>query len=203
VDIHIDEYPEDVSWTIRKNSKTGDTVASGGNYKTKYALESEFVDLRDDAEYFFVIEDEYGDGLGSDGQYTIVEVNEEGKDGNTLVSGGGDFRLQSKSFTVRGPPTETPPPSNATSFDENTELPSVSPNPLPPTTEDTTTPTKDPTNEKSTDAPTEIPSEKGTPAPTKKVETDAPTGKETPNPTNLPAERKHHFHSTSLLLACP
>jgi hypothetical protein len=168
VDIVLDAYPEDIVWMIKEGSKTGDTVASGGgDYKTEYALESIFVNLADDTKYVFIIEDEFGDGLGSDGTYKVVEVNGSGNDMKTLVSGGGDFGSEeSKNFSLGDPPS-----SGGEIKEETTDAP---------TREKFTT--DEPTETPTTPEPTETPK---TPDPTDTRETEPA---ETDRPENDPPE---------------
>jgi hypothetical protein len=43
VDITLDDYPEDISWKVTRESITGVIVVSGGNYIAENVLESKFV----------------------------------------------------------------------------------------------------------------------------------------------------------------
>jgi hypothetical protein len=110
VDIILDEFPQDIQWTI-KESSSGETVAtSGGNFEIPNSLESKFVDLPDNKNYIFTIEDVsgFGDGLGNDGRYKVVTVNKDGNDDNTLVSGGSNLQdSESTTFSIGNAPNPT------------------------------------------------------------------------------------------------
>jgi len=115
VDIHLDEYPQDIRWRITSNVGDERTteIASGGDFEVPNSLESRFVDLQSGSYYDFTIEDLSGfaDGLGSNGRYKVVTVNSEGNDKDTLVSGGGNFQQsESVTFPIGNVPEPTLPP---------------------------------------------------------------------------------------------
>jgi hypothetical protein len=116
VDIKLDEYPEDIMWSIHRDSALGPVMVSGDGYSVENTLESKFVPL-EDGDYVFVIEDQSGfaDGLGASGSYKVVEVNSQGNDARTLANGGGGFgELESTIFTVGVPETSSPTVANTT-----------------------------------------------------------------------------------------
>lgn len=106
IDINLDDYPQDIRWKITKPTSddggssndddgSGETVASSNNFQIANSLESMFINLPNNSNYVFTIEDVGGfaDGLGKNGGFKVVTVKKDGNDENTLVSGrGNDFQ---------------------------------------------------------------------------------------------------------------
>jgi hypothetical protein len=88
ITIVTDSYPDETSWTV-KNLCTGMTVASGGQYFDTFSSYSIQECLASDAEYEFVIEDSFGDGICcgyyGDGSFTVVYGAEEVKTGGNFA----------------------------------------------------------------------------------------------------------------------
>ena len=179
VDVILDEYPQDIRWSITEDSSSKKTLASGENFLIPHSLESQFVDIPNDQNYIFSIEDVsgFGDGLGSNGGYKIVTVDEDGNDKETLASGGKNFQnVESTSFTIGNAPNPIPNPTPLPTFTPTrnpTRRPILNPTPTPtsvPTTQPPTpSPTPVPVTSISTRYPTEYPIKEETKEPTNTV----------------------------------
>jgi len=211
VDINLDDYPQDIRWRITEDPVTsgeGKTIASGGNFQIPNSLESQFVDLSDNQNYIFTIEDVSGfaDGFGNNGKYKVVIVDMNGNDANTLVSGGNNFQdSESTLFTVSNAmdstfsrpvilqndpnqidqPTSTLTPSWSPT-DTFPPTPGPTPPPSPPPTPGPTPPPSPPP----TSGPSPPPSPPPTPGPTPPPSpppSPGPTPPPSPSPTLPPS----------------
>jgi len=72
VEIQLDNFPGEVSWTL--NTSGGSNIASGSGYTTANQLIQQSYNLTG-GNYIFTINDTYGDGLTSTGGYYQVEVD--------------------------------------------------------------------------------------------------------------------------------
>merc|ERR1712238_262997 len=180
--INMDNYPEDVSWSIR-DAVTGVGVGSGGNYPaTPFRSYEETVCISKssiDKIYTFIINDMYDDGLccrfGSSDptikpgfKITNAKTVYVDKLGVELEYGNPNPESKKDPFTynitIAGAPIEAPTEAPA---QNPTEAPTKNPTEAP-TQNPTEAPTKEPTQD-----PTEAPTKEPTQAPT--VPTDAPT----------------------------
>lgn len=182
VDVILDEYPQDIRWSITEDSSSKKTLASGENFLIPHSLESQFVDIPNDQNYIFSIEDVsgFGDGLGSNGGYKIVTVDEDGNDNETLASGGKNFQnVESTSFTIGNAPNPIPNPTPLPTFTPTrnpTRRPILNPTP---------TPTSVPTTQPPTPSPTPVP----VTSISTRYPTEYPIKEETKEPTNTPTEK--------------
>eukprot|EP00531_Pseudo-nitzschia_arenysensis_P002061 CAMPEP_0116124172 /NCGR_PEP_ID=MMETSP0329-20121206/5143_1 /TAXON_ID=697910 /ORGANISM="Pseudo-nitzschia arenysensis, Strain B593" /LENGTH=538 /DNA_ID=CAMNT_0003618143 /DNA_START=143 /DNA_END=1756 /DNA_ORIENTATION=- len=110
-----DKYPEDISWTLRKNG--GGIVRSKGGFEKRYFTYEDSICLDKGATYTFVINDSYGDALttGDKGLYSLS------LDGRTIAQGsdygGQDTRTIQTEVTPTKQPTKyptKPPTANPT-----------------------------------------------------------------------------------------
>jgi hypothetical protein len=101
VRITFDNWPGDISWTIKNDNSSGSVVASGGNYGSSLSGQTvnETTPLADGT-YFFEIKDSYSDGLccnSGNGSYVVINSTS----GSTITSdNGGAFSTRTKSFTI-------------------------------------------------------------------------------------------------------
>lgn len=185
VDVILDEYPQDIRWSITEDSSTSGsskTLASGENFQIPNSLESQFVDLPNNQSYVFTIEDVsgFGDGLSNDGGYEIVIVDQNGNDADTLASGGNNFQdFESTSFTIGNAPNSIPDPTH-----EPTYYPTSEPTFSPTIGWFITSPTENPTEEE-TEQLTDTLTEELTVLPTVSP-TVSPTREEAREPTDIP-----------------
>ena len=99
VSIKFDNWPGDISWTIKNSSSQ--TVASGGNYSS--GLSGQTVNVTNalaDGSYVFEIKDSYSDGLCcnyGDGFYSVTNSTT----GSVItLNNGGAFSTLTASFTI-------------------------------------------------------------------------------------------------------
>jgi len=210
--INTDNYPEDVSWSIR-DAVTGAGVGSGGNYQEKGVGYEETVCISKssiDKIYTFIINDNYGDGLCCQ---QVGSIDPTFKPGFKVTNAGTVYvdklgvELQyglendpnpgdnpkdpfTYNITIAGAPTEAPTEAPTQDL---TEAPTQNPTEAPtqnPTEAPNQDPTKAPTQDP-TEAPTQNPTEASTQDPTEapaQNPTEAPTQNPTEAPTQDPTE---------------
>eukprot|EP00529_Nitzschia_sp_RCC80_P003729 CAMPEP_0113452668 /NCGR_PEP_ID=MMETSP0014_2-20120614/6964_1 /TAXON_ID=2857 /ORGANISM="Nitzschia sp." /LENGTH=1128 /DNA_ID=CAMNT_0000344045 /DNA_START=113 /DNA_END=3499 /DNA_ORIENTATION=- /assembly_acc=CAM_ASM_000159 len=202
VDIVYDGNPEDIEWSI-EDGITGRKVAESEVERIDSSQISTFVELPDSA-YVWIVRDSFGDGFK--GQYQVVEVDRDGEDRTTIVSG--DIKLVEDIVEVRFVIGSGFEEFLSPATTEANEIPTSGEQPDSDTgasdDDETLEPTSSPTEEvvedddgtfEDTEAPTEVPIEdddeifEDTEAPTEvPVENNDGTFEETEAPTEVPVE---------------
>ncbi len=198
VDLTTDNYPQETSWGIADAS--GQMLFTSAEYDTAGTYSQTVGGLCRGLEYYFVIEDTYGDGIccnwgigsfiGKFGELTLFD----GAEFQSLLQLPFTIPLDNTPAPVTDPPTDAPtnpptdPPTNPPT-DAPTNPPTDPPT-NPPTDPPTNPPTNPPTDASTdppTDAPTNPPTDPPTDAPTNPP-TDASTDPPTDAPTNPPTD---------------
>ncbi len=202
IELITDRYPTEISWSL--TDANGVVLASRDEdfYRNGDTLYTETVDgLCRGLEYYFVIQDGYGDGIccqWGEGSYV-------GKYGDvTLFSGGQYQNEETQAFVIPfdAPTTDVP---TSTPTKAPTNVPTAVPTPAP-TKAPTSAPTVSPVAP--TDAPTKAPTAAPTPAPTVSptplasgsptvTASDSPTVAPTDAPTKAPTEAPTPLPSAS------
>lgn len=177
VNVTLDKYPSDTSWSIEDSE--GNLVANSSLYDDSMATTTQVEEVCDlsDGTYTFAIFDVYEDGIccdWSEGSYTLST-----EDGLTIASGGEFGASEMTPFSIpfasddstvtKPPPTNlpTPPPTKQPSLNPTTTRPTPTPSDAPSTSEPTTVP--------STSESTSVPTDNSTIVPITSKPTEKPT----------------------------
>lgn len=131
--IQLDDYPEEIGWSLRCGDDVyGDVAASSYKQRPNERIETTFwIDYKSECE--FSITDSYGDGLcclHDEGYYEVFLGEEKTRSDNNVLVTGADFGMEDDAFfTVKCRATAFSSPSN---FPSTTPSTSQSPSSHPP-----------------------------------------------------------------------